>query len=186
MHTLRVVEKGVHRYIFARNRQRWDSSTVRTRSTAATVSLFALLSAPTPAFAQTAGYEHPIRIGSHEFKVELALDDEKRTRGMMFRNDMPPDAGMLFVFDDQQPLAFWMRNTRIPLDIIYFNREGKRVSIQPHAPPCRTERCPTFPSTGEAMYVVELNGGRAAELGLGAADALCSNTDAVPRLPRCR
>lgn len=163
-----------------------DLDIVDNRWIAAMAGLLSLLSAPLHALDQTAGYVHPIRIGAHLFKVELALDDETRARGMMFRDSMPTDAGMLFVFETPQALAFWMRNTRISLDIIYFDREGKRVSIQPHAPPCRTERCPTFPSMGDAMYVVELNGGRAAELGLSAADALCSDTDAVPQLPRCR
>lgn len=130
-------------------------------------------------------YAHRIQIEGSKLQVDLAMDDAARMRGLMFRDSMPARSGMLFVFETSQPLAFWMRNTRIPLDIIYFGSDGKLVSVQ-HAPPCRTAECPTFPSEGEAQYVVELNRGEAAELGLQPGDQLCTDERIAPGLPACQ
>ena len=65
-----------------------------------------------------------------------------------------------------------MKNTRIPLDIFYFDQELKLVSVSENTQPCRTQRCPNYPSTGPAKYVLELNAGKAAELGVQAGDIL--------------
>jgi hypothetical protein len=65
-----------------------------------------------------------------------------------------------------------MKNTRIPLDIFYFDAERKLVSVSENTPPCRTQRCPSYPSTGPAKYVLELRAGKAAELGARPGDEL--------------
>ena len=90
----------------------------------------------------------------------------------MFRDSMPRDEGMIFIFPNEAPRSFWMKNTRIPLDIMYFDKDLKLVSISADTPPCRVSRCPSYPSSKPAMYVLELNAGMAAELGVVPGDLL--------------
>jgi uncharacterized membrane protein (UPF0127 family) len=106
------------------------------------------------------------------FSVELAETREKQALGLMFRDSLPDDHGMLFIFPVASMQSFWMKNTRIPLDIFYFDEELRLVNVAENARPCRTPRCPGYPSTGPAKYVLELNAGKAAELGAGAGDLL--------------
>lgn len=106
------------------------------------------------------------------FSVELALDDATRAKGLMFRDEMPHKHGMLFVFDDLAPRSFWMKNTRIPLDIFYFDDQLTLVSVSENTRPCRTPRCPAYPSAGPAKYVLELNAGLARELEVKVGDKL--------------
>lgn len=107
------------------------------------------------------------------FTVEIADTDESRARGLMFRDHLPEDRGMLFVFPDEQPRAFWMRNTRIPLDILYFDREFRLVSLHERVPPCgNAPSCPSYPSGRPAQYVLELNAGLARRLGVQTGDRL--------------
>lgn len=113
-----------------------------------------------------------VELKGRRFYVEVAADDESRARGLMFRDAMGADRGMLFVFEREEMLAFWMRNTRIPLDILYFDDERQLVSIAAGVPPCTTQRCPSYPSTGPARYVLEINAGIARTLGVSKGDAL--------------
>ena len=83
----------------------------------------------------------------------------------------------LFIFPNEAPRSFWMKNTRIPLDIMYFDKELEMVSISADTPPCRVTRCPTYPSKSSAMYVLELNAGMAKELGVGEGDKLTLKLD---------
>ena len=97
--------------------------------------------------------------------------------GLMFRENMPDDEGMIFVFPNEAPRSFWMKNTRISLDIMYFDKDLKMVSISADTPPCRVSRCPSYPSIKPAMYVLELNAGKASELGVGPGDKLTIELD---------
>ncbi len=106
------------------------------------------------------------------FTVEVMDDPGERALGLMYRRSMEDDHGMLFIFEDQAPRAFWMKNTRIPLDIIYFDRKLSLVSIQHNVPPCRTPKCPSYPSTGPAQYVLEVNAGIAREAGFSVGSSL--------------
>ncbi len=106
------------------------------------------------------------------YEVELAMDDASRMRGLMFRDVLPEGHGMLFVFDRQEPQAFWMRNTRIPLDILYFDEALRLVSVSAGVPPCTTQSCPSYPSKGPARFVLELNAGHARRLGVQSGDVL--------------
>ena len=121
--------------------------------------------------------EPSVELGGKTFKVEIADTAEKQALGLMFRDSMADDEGMIFVFPNEAPRSFWMKNTRIPLDIMYFDKDLKMVSISADTPPCRVSRCPSYPSTGPAMYVLELNAGKASELGVGPGDKLTIRLD---------
>jgi uncharacterized membrane protein (UPF0127 family) len=113
-----------------------------------------------------------VELKGHKFDVEIADTPETRARGLMFRDSMAADHGMLFLFDRADPQAFWMKNTHIPLDILYFDENYKLVSMQERVPPCRSDPCSVYPSTGPAKYVLELNSGTAEKLGVKAGDVL--------------
>jgi uncharacterized membrane protein (UPF0127 family) len=118
-----------------------------------------------------------VELQGRRFEVEIADTQPLQAQGLMFRDSLPADQGMLFIFRDEAPRSFWMRNTRIPLDIFYFDSELKLVSVAANARPCRIERCPGYPSEGNAQYVLELNAGLAAELGVEKGDLLTLHLD---------
>lgn len=108
-----------------------------------------------------------VGLGKQRYVVELADDDAERARGLMFRDAMEPDHGMLFIHDSEEPQAYWMKNTRIALDILYFDGARKLVAQQRNVPPCTLgDRCPPYPSNAPARFVLELNAGQAERLGL--------------------
>jgi uncharacterized protein len=108
-----------------------------------------------------------VELNGQRYSVEVAKDDAERARGLMFRDEMAPDRGMLFIHERQEPLAYWMKNTKIPLDILYFDSARKLVSQQRDVPPCSLgDGCPPYPSNAPARYVLELNAGQAARLKL--------------------
>ena len=115
-----------------------------------------------------AGASQPwVEIGGQRYQVELAKDDDARARGLMFRDAMEDGRGMLFIHDAQAPQAYWMKNTKIPLDILYFDNNRKLVSQQRDVPPCSLgDACPSYPSNAPARYVLELNAGHAEKLKL--------------------
>ena len=116
--------------------------------------------------------EPQVELKGQNFSVELATTPEDQALGLMFRDSMADDHGMLFLFPSAATRSFWMKNTRIPLDIFYFDENLKLVSVSENAKPCRVEQCPAYPSTGPARYVLELNGGKALELGVKPGDEL--------------
>ncbi len=105
--------------------------------------------------------------GRHAFQVEIADNDASRERGLMDRRYMAPDHGMLFEFDRDEPVSFWMKNTYIPLDMIFISPSGVVTHVAANAEPL-SERI--IPSSGPCMAVLELNGGTAASIGLKAGD----------------
>lgn len=121
----------------------------------------------------SAGSDAWVELRGKRFSVEIADDGPERARGLMFRDEMPAGNGMIFIHDVQEPQSYWMKNTKIPLDILYFDDGLKLVSAQERVPPCSMgDRCPLFPSTGPARYVLELNAGLAEELGVKPGDEL--------------
>ena len=90
----------------------------------------------------------------------------------MDRTAMPADHGMLFVFPDSQPRTFWMKNTLIPLDMLFFDANRHLVAIQADAQPCKADPCQLYPSNEPARYVLELNAGAAAKLGARKGDLI--------------
>jgi uncharacterized membrane protein (UPF0127 family) len=113
-----------------------------------------------------------VELGGQRFTVELALSRDEQARGLMFREQLADDHGMLFIFSGLAPRSFWMKNTRIPLDILYFDADLKLVGVARNARPCAADPCPGYPSSGPARYVLELNAGRAAALGVREGDSL--------------
>ncbi|MDO9588929.1 MAG: DUF192 domain-containing protein [Brevundimonas sp.] len=100
--------------------------------------------------------------GEHRFMVEIADDEAERQRGLMEREPLADDRGMLFQFPDVAERGFWMRNTPSPLDIIYIDPRGRIVSIARNATPYSED---IIPSNGPASGVLELRAGRADEIG---------------------
>ena len=108
-----------------------------------------------------------VELAGERYAVEVADDDAERARGLMFRDELPADSGMLFLHEREEPQAYWMKNTRIALDILYFDSARRLVSQQRDVPPCSLgDRCPPYPSKAPAQFVLELNAGQAARLNL--------------------
>lgn len=105
--------------------------------------------------------------GEHRFMVEIADDDVERQRGLMEREPLAEDRGMLFEFPDVAERGFWMHNTPSPLDIIYIDPHGRIVSIAKNATPQSDD---IIPSNGPASGVLELRAGRADEIGARTGD----------------
>ena len=104
---------------------------------------------------------------SHTFQVEVAKNDADRAYGLMGRTSMPANHGMLFVFDKVQDSAFWMKNTLIPLDMIFINENGSIRTIYPMAKPASRT---VIKSDGPVRAALEINGGTAKKLGLKPGD----------------
>lgn len=105
--------------------------------------------------------------GPVRFDVEIADDYAERERGLMFRETLADDHGMLFDFERPQRVSFWMRNTMISLDIIFIGADGRILNIAERATPYSED---DIPSAGPALGVLEIRGGRAAELGIRPGD----------------
>ena len=135
--------------------------------------LFAVLAtvalAP-PSAAQTAT-ENQLAIvtasGLHVFSVEVMRSEDELERGLMFRRQMAPDSGMLFDFRTPQIVTMWMKNTYLPLDMLFIGRDGRVVSIKENAEPL-SER--TISSGGLVVGVLELNAGTAKRIGVKVRD----------------
>ncbi len=108
----------------------------------------------------------------HCFVVEIADTPARQQRGLMFRRKMALDRGMFFVFEEEGLAPFWMKHTKIPLDIIWLNRHLQIVFIEHAAPPCRKNPCPIYNRDVPAKYVLEINGGLARQMGLMVGDTL--------------
>jgi uncharacterized protein len=107
--------------------------------------------------------------GDFTFKVEVVDTEESRAKGLMFRQELAGDAGMLFDFKASRPVSFWMVNTYIPLDMIFIRADGTVANVHVNARP----QDPTgIPSDGPVMFVLEIAGGRSVEIGLKAGDTV--------------
>ncbi|MCW4114469.1 DUF192 domain-containing protein [Aurantimonas sp. MSK8Z-1] len=107
--------------------------------------------------------------GEHRISVEVVDTPQSREVGLMNRESLPADSGMLFVFQENRPVAFWMKNTLIPLDMLFMDPTGKVTHIATNAQPLSLD---LVPSGGPATYVLEINGGAAARYGVAVGDRL--------------
>lgn len=96
-------------------------------------------------------------------QVELAIDEATRAQGLMYRDHLAEDRGMLFFFPESGDYAFWMKNTLIPLDMIWIDDQRRIVHIASDVPPCKADPCPNYPPNAKAKYVLELAAGVAAK-----------------------
>ena len=92
-------------------------------------------------------------------RVEVVADDESRAQGLMFRDRLREGTGMLFVFPQMTELSFWMKNTLIPLDMIWIDNQQKVVHVKENVPPCQADPCPTYAAGVSAQFVLEVAGG---------------------------
>lgn len=104
------------------------------------------------------------------FLVELADNQKDRAIGLSFREKLGKDYGMFFIFEKEGEYLFWMKDTLIPLDIIWMDKNGEIIFIENNVQPCRKEPCQSFGPEENSMYVLEINGGLAEELGLTAGE----------------
>ncbi len=112
----------------------------------------------------------PLTLGTTRLLAEVADTPEKQALGLMFRQKIPGDYAMIFPYPDEDIRTFWMKNCRVSLDLIFVNRQHQIVGITHRAPPCREDPCPVYSSPSPAMFVIEVAGGRATELGLREGD----------------
>jgi uncharacterized membrane protein (UPF0127 family) len=129
-----------------------------------TVAILIFLIAATAAFSAWYFFLQPINTVRIAFAgvtltVELAKTSAEQERGLSYRDSMPPDHGMLFLFDSEANWGFWMHEMRFPLDIIWFNSQRQAVYIQQSLQPCTPQNCPVFIPSAKAMYVLEVNAG---------------------------
>lgn len=101
------------------------------------------------------------------FSVEIADSGLEKLKGLMFRKNLGRHQGMLFVYEEAAVRCFWMKNTRIPLDILFINEEGKAENIE-EADPCESSPCKRYCSKERVRYVLEINQGLSKEYGFGA------------------
>jgi uncharacterized membrane protein (UPF0127 family) len=107
--------------------------------------------------------------GTHEFSVEVMRSGPQRERGLMFRRYLPQDRGMLFDFGSERPVMMWMKNTYLPLDMIFIGRAGNVVGIAENAEPLSEK---IIPSGAPAFGVLEVNAGTADRIGLKIGDSV--------------
>jgi uncharacterized membrane protein (UPF0127 family) len=121
--------------------------------------------APTPATTTTASVSTPriILPDNYAVTVEVASDDATREQGLMYRDHLADDRGMIFLFTQAGEYPFWMKNTLIPLDMIWMDGEHRIVHIAHDVPPCKADPCPNYPPNAKASSVLELATGVAAK-----------------------
>ncbi|HEV2065072.1 MAG TPA: DUF192 domain-containing protein [Thermoanaerobaculia bacterium] len=95
------------------------------------------------------------------YRLELARTPEEQQLGLMFRESLPERAGMIFLFNDGGAHPFWMKNTMIPLDMIWLDPDGKVLFVSANTPPCKADPCPSYGPTIPAANVLEIAGGMA-------------------------
>lgn len=119
--------------------------------------------------------QNQVCLRSRCFFVESAKTNAEREKGLMFREELDVDKGMLFIFDKEDIYPFWMKNTLIPLDIIWLDKDNKIVFINKTSQPCNFLYCPKINPEVSAKYVLEINAGIIDEIGLKIGDRASLN-----------
>jgi uncharacterized membrane protein (UPF0127 family) len=104
-----------------------------------------------------------VEFNDSKFFVKLADEPSEWQSGLMFVENMPKNEGMLFIFNDSSPRTFWMKNTLIPLDMIFIDENFAVVDVKENVPPCESDPCQTYPSEVPSKFVLELNAGSVKE-----------------------
>ncbi len=99
-------------------------------------------------------------VNNNCFDVEIAKTFAERSKGLMNRESLDENSGMFFIFDEEEEYSFWMKNTLIPLDIIWLNKDMEIVHIEKNVQPCKEDPCQRYTPTKPAQYVLELNAGQ--------------------------
>jgi uncharacterized membrane protein (UPF0127 family) len=110
--------------------------------------------------------------GGTRIKAEIVDTPEERAQGLMYRDKVEENEGMLFIFEELGFYSFWMKNMKIPIDIIWLSPEGKVVYIAAKIPPCTKDPCPSYQPYQKAQYVLELAAGKAERENLKIGSAL--------------
>jgi len=108
---------------------------------------------------------------SNCFDVEIASTYEERSKGLMFRESLKENQGMLFIFKEENIYSFWMKNTLIPLDIIWINKDKEVIHIET-AQPCESDPCPSYSPPVLSLYVLELNANTSKKINLNINDTI--------------
>lgn len=106
------------------------------------------------------------------FNVEVVDTPSKRHQGLMFRNNLEKENGMLFIFEKEDNYPFWMKDTLIPLDMIWINKNQEIVFIKENALPCQEVNCPSIDPNQQAKYVLEINGGISQKININIGDTV--------------
>jgi len=134
--------------------------------------------------AQPVRYGQVILPGGQVLHVEVADTPIRRQLGYMFREQVGPEDGMIFLFEETAFHSFWMKNVSFPLDILWLADDGTVVDASPQTPPCAEDPCPSYLPMARALYVLELAGGRAGELGIGPGQTLQLLLPEAPSAPK--
>lgn len=136
---------------------------------AGAVIALALLALPAAVLADESKLVLQTATGEYSFNVQVVDTPESRAQGLMFVTELADDAGMLFDFKEERPVSFWMRNTFIPLDMIFVGADGLVRNVHVNA---RPHDVTSIPSDGPVQYVLEIPGGRSVEIGLQPGDRM--------------
>lgn len=126
-------------------------------------------------------HDSKVQLKNRVYSVETATDAASREQGLMYRTSLAANHGMLFIFPAPEKLTFWMKNTLIPLDILFFDSQYRLTNVHQHVPPCKTEPCPVYSSIGPSQYVLELNAGEVEKLGVNPGDELAFSEKILPK-----
>lgn len=117
-------------------------------------------------------YAGSLEIRGVQVQYELANTSLSRTLGLMYRESLPENAGMLFDFNENSTAAFWMKNTKISLDMLFIDENWQILHIHEDVQPCKKDPCPTYPSSAPYRYVLEVNGGFSEDHGIKVGDTV--------------
>jgi hypothetical protein len=113
-----------------------------------------------------------VKIKDKPFLMDIAKTSEERNLGLMYKESLDSNKGMIFIYNKEKKYSFWMKNTMIPLDIIWLNKSKNVVYISKNTQPCKQNDCPSIKPNRRAIYVLEINANLSDKLGLNIGDLI--------------